>query len=65
MTETDIKLMREAIGLAEGCNPIKDGIPKVGAVIAVGEVVIGSGRHGNGEAQRRRAPRTQRLSQGQ
>ncbi|MFL5241567.1 MAG: deaminase [Gemmataceae bacterium] len=49
MTETDIRLMREAIGLAEGCNPVKDGIPKVGAVIAVGEVVIGSGRRGTGK----------------
>jgi pyrimidine deaminase RibD-like protein len=48
MTEIDIKWMREAIDWAAGCNPIKESIPKVGAVIAIGDNVIGRGRRGTG-----------------
>jgi len=40
--------MRQAIDWASGCKPIKDSIPKVGAVIAIGERVIGRGRRGTG-----------------
>lgn len=49
MTETDLNFMRKAVELAVGCNPKKDGIPKVGAVIAVGDVIIGTGQRGTGE----------------
>ena len=48
MEEVDLHLMREAIGLADQCRPIKDGIPKVGALIAVGGTVIGRGHRGTG-----------------
>ena len=48
MTDFDIKCMEEAIKWADGCKPVKDTIPKVGAVIAIGEKVIGRGRRGTG-----------------
>lgn len=48
MTPTDIKWMGEAIDWAAGCSPIKESIPKVGAVIAIGDTVIGRGRRGTG-----------------
>jgi len=48
MTDFDIKCMREAIDWAARCNPIKESIPKVGAMIAIGEEVIGRGRRGTG-----------------
>jgi pyrimidine deaminase RibD-like protein len=48
VTEADIKLMVQAIVLAEQCKPKKDSIPKVGAVIAVAEIIIGLGRRGTG-----------------
>lgn len=41
--------MEEAIRWANGCQPIKSSIPKVGAVIAAGQNVIGRGRRGTGE----------------
>ena len=46
MNEYDDKFMNEAIEWAAGCNPIKDAIPKVGAIIAIGSEVIGRGRRG-------------------
>jgi pyrimidine deaminase RibD-like protein len=49
MSEFDIKCMRQAMDWAAGCKPIKDSIPKVGAVIAIGERVIGRGRRRTGE----------------
>ena len=49
MTETDKLHMDTAITLAERCEPIEDRIPKVGAVIAIGEVVIGLGKRGTGK----------------
>jgi pyrimidine deaminase RibD-like protein len=48
MTDTDVKLMGEAIAWAEGCNPKKESIPKVGAIIAINGDVIGRGRRGTG-----------------
>jgi pyrimidine deaminase RibD-like protein len=49
METFDVKFMEEAIALADGCRPIKESIPKVGAVIAVGQRVIGRGRRGTGK----------------
>jgi pyrimidine deaminase RibD-like protein len=50
MTEVESKLMCEAIAWAERCQPIDpDRIPKVGAIIAVGDVVIGRGYLGTGK----------------
>lgn len=48
MDEHDVKFMMEAIKWANDCNPIKESIPKVGAIIAVGKEAIGRGRRGNG-----------------
>jgi|SRR5579872_6850018 len=48
MTETDIKYMHEAIEWAAGCRPITERIPKVGAIIAIDNAVIGRGRRGTG-----------------
>ena len=48
-TQHDRKFMEMAIKWANGCQPIKDSIPKVGAIIAVGQQVIGRGRRGTGE----------------
>ena len=49
MADAHEKHMNEAIGLAKTCEPIASRIPKVGAVIAVGEVVIGTGHRGTGK----------------
>ena len=49
MTEVDIELMKKAIDLAEQCRPIADRIPMVGAVIAVGDTVVGRGHRGTGK----------------
>jgi pyrimidine deaminase RibD-like protein len=49
MTEYDRTHMNSAISLAEQCEPIADRIPKVGAIIAVGKVVIGQGHRGTGK----------------
>jgi pyrimidine deaminase RibD-like protein len=50
METLDQKHMEEAIALADQCLPIADRIPKVGAVIAIGETVIGKGHRGTGES---------------
>jgi pyrimidine deaminase RibD-like protein len=42
--------MERAIALADRCKPIAERIPKVGAVIAIGEVLIGSGHRGTGKS---------------
>jgi len=47
--DTDIQHMKEAIGLAERCQPTSNRIPRVGAIVAVNDVVIGSGHRGTGE----------------
>jgi pyrimidine deaminase RibD-like protein len=45
----DRELMELAINLASGCDPVDpDRIPKVGAVIAIGGTVLGTGRRDNG-----------------
>lgn len=49
MTDQDLALMREAITWAEGCNPRKESIPKVGAIIAIEGEPIGRGRRGTGQ----------------
>jgi pyrimidine deaminase RibD-like protein len=43
------KYMEEAIGWADRCKPKDARIPKVGAIIAIGDKVIGRGRRGSGE----------------
>jgi len=48
MEKHDLKFMKEAINWADACQPIKESIPKVGAVIAVGETPLGRGRRGTG-----------------
>lgn len=50
MNESDWKFMEEAIEWAKGCQPIKERIPKVGAIIAVNGKAIGYGRRGTGRA---------------
>jgi diaminohydroxyphosphoribosylaminopyrimidine deaminase/5-amino-6-(5-phosphoribosylamino)uracil reductase len=49
MNPSDEILMIRAIEQAEQCRPIADRIPKVGAVIAVGDTVIGMGHRGTGQ----------------
>lgn len=49
MNENDLKFMNEAIEWAARCNPIRENIPKVGAIISVGQEVIGRGRRGTGQ----------------
>jgi pyrimidine deaminase RibD-like protein len=48
MDADDYKFMEKAFELASQCDPIKESIPKVGAVIAVDGEIIGAGRRGNG-----------------
>ena len=48
MTENDLRYMEKAISLAENCAPTEERIPRVGAVIAVGQVIIGRGHRGPG-----------------
>ena len=48
MNDVDIELMRQAILWSKGCQPVEERIPKVGAIIAVEEKVIGRGRRGTG-----------------
>ncbi len=47
--ERDLKFMKEAIVWAGRCQPIKKSIPKVGAIIAIGDDVLGRGRRDTGE----------------
>jgi pyrimidine deaminase RibD-like protein len=49
MESDDIKFMKEAIKWSNGCQPVKESIPKVGAIIAVGKEAIGRGRRGTGQ----------------
>src|ERR1700722_13246738 len=49
MDNRHLVLMNEAIAWANDCHPIKESIPKVGAIIAVGDKVIGRGRRGTGK----------------
>lgn len=44
----NVQLMKEAIAWGAQCKPIKDAIPKVGAIIAIGSEAIGRGRRGTG-----------------
>lgn len=47
-TDIDIEHMKKAISWADRCQPISKRIPRVGAIIAVGSVVIGQGHRGSG-----------------
>jgi pyrimidine deaminase RibD-like protein len=47
-TDIDVEQMKKAISWAERCRPISRRIPKVGAIVAVGGVVIGQGHRGTG-----------------
>ena len=49
MDSDDIKFMKEAIKWADGCHPVKESIPKVGAIITTEKKAIGRGRRGTGE----------------
>jgi pyrimidine deaminase RibD-like protein len=49
MDKWDIGFMKEAISWANRCQPVKESIPKVGAIIAVGQEAIGRGRRGTGQ----------------
>lgn len=49
MDANDLKFMNEAIAWAKDCHPVKESIPKVGAIFAVGHVAIGRGRRGTGK----------------
>jgi hypothetical protein len=44
MNPDDIKFMKEAIEWSNRCHPIRESIPKVGVIIAIGKKVIGLGR---------------------
>lgn len=46
LSEIDLHMKREVIALGERCQPIKDCIPKVGAIIALGGTIIGRGLRG-------------------
>jgi pyrimidine deaminase RibD-like protein len=48
MDKNDLQFMQEAIDWAGECVPIKERIPKVGAIIAVDGKAIGRGRRGTG-----------------
>ena len=48
MEQHVLENMKKAIALAERCKPIADRIPKVGALIAIDETVIGQGSRGTG-----------------
>jgi pyrimidine deaminase RibD-like protein len=47
--DDDRNHMITAIELAKSCSPSEDRIPRVGAVIAIGSEVIGSGKRGDGK----------------
>ena len=46
--DLDLKFMKEAIAWANDCVPKRPSIPKVGAIIAAANLVLGRGRRGNG-----------------
>ena len=48
MDANDFRFMLQAVEWADACHPVKDTIPKVGAVIVAEGVVIGGGRRGTG-----------------
>jgi len=47
--EIDLRNMEKAIAAAHQCCPIDHRIPKVGAVIALGEEIIATGTRGSGK----------------
>ena len=47
--DLDLKFMKEAIAWANDCGPKRPSIPKVGAIIAAANSVLGRGRRGNGQ----------------
>jgi pyrimidine deaminase RibD-like protein len=49
MTNDDLMFMKEAIAWAKDCQPVKDSIPKVGAIFAIGGSAIARGRRGTGK----------------
>jgi pyrimidine deaminase RibD-like protein len=49
MDSHDLLFMKEAIAWGDDCHPVKESIPKVGAIIAVGTTAIGRGRRGTGK----------------
>jgi pyrimidine deaminase RibD-like protein len=50
MEARDLRFMTEAIKWADDCRPVKESVPKVGAIIANGDNVIGRGRRGTDRA---------------
>ena len=49
MDKHDLQFMQEAIEWASDCHPVKESIPKVGAIFAVGDKALGRGRRGTGK----------------
>jgi pyrimidine deaminase RibD-like protein len=49
MEKDDLGFMNEAIAWAADCHPLKESIPRVGAIIAVEKNAIGRGRRGTGK----------------
>jgi hypothetical protein len=50
MDKHDLKFMQEAIEWTSDCHPVKESIPKVSAIFAVGDKALGRGRRGTGKA---------------
>ena len=49
MDTTDLNFMQQTVDLASQCTPIKESIPKVGAIIVANKEVIGRGFRGSGK----------------
>jgi pyrimidine deaminase RibD-like protein len=47
--DIDLQFMKEAVEWAKDCTPKREDIPKVGAIIAASNSVLGRGRRGNGQ----------------
>jgi pyrimidine deaminase RibD-like protein len=48
LEQNDLEFMKEAIDWASRCSPVKESIPKVGAIIALQGIAVGRGRRGTG-----------------
>lgn len=49
MDKHDLKFIKEAIEWANDCHRVKESIPGVGAIFAVGHKALGRGRRGTGK----------------
>jgi diaminohydroxyphosphoribosylaminopyrimidine deaminase / 5-amino-6-(5-phosphoribosylamino)uracil reductase len=48
MNDSDLRFMKQAVDLADQCRPIKESIPRVGAIIARGDDILCEGFRGSG-----------------